>query len=331
MLRSPLLLAAVLACACGSAHADSARVDVYGPYAALGIGTGVTQHQTDVGGMGSAALGWGFGNGLRLEVQGSRMEASSARTRGDMQQTGAFANVLYDIDLSPHTGRIGSGMLAPLTPYVGAGAGYQWFTRSGGGRKADTDGAFSLQGMVGASYAVSAVPGLSITGEYRVTGVPGDLTVRGERANGAVTHAGLLGLRYAFGGAPAAVLPAATTERDVRAEVLLPARTYLVFFEWDKSNLTARARQIVSEAAQGAQATRSTRLEVSGHADLSGTAQYNEALSRKRADNVAAELVRGGVARESIVVTALGETRPLVPTSDGTREVQNRRVEIVIR
>jgi outer membrane protein OmpA-like peptidoglycan-associated protein len=59
--------------------------------------------------------------------------------------------------------------------------------------------------------------------------------------------------------------------------------------------------------------------------------QYNQALSRRRAETVAAELVRLGIAREEIVITALGESQPLVPTADDVREPQNRRVEIVVR
>ena len=74
-----------------------------------------------------------------------------------------------------------------------------------------------------------------------------------------------------------------------------------------------------------------TRIEVAGHADRSGTPQYNQRLSQRRADVVASELVNQGVAKEEIVVTAFGETKPLVPTADGVREPQNRRVEIVLR
>ncbi|WP_139323556.1 OmpA family protein, partial [Roseomonas sp. TAS13] len=63
----------------------------------------------------------------------------------------------------------------------------------------------------------------------------------------------------------------------------------------------------------------------------SGTPQYNMGLSRRRADAVAAELVRQGIQRSEITVEAFGESRPLVPTADGVREPQNRRVEIVLR
>jgi OmpA-OmpF porin, OOP family len=70
---------------------------------------------------------------------------------------------------------------------------------------------------------------------------------------------------------------------------------------------------------------------VAGHADRSGSPQYNQRLSQRRADVVAAELVRQGVNRSDIGITAYGESRPLVATADGVREPQNRRVEIVLR
>jgi outer membrane protein OmpA-like peptidoglycan-associated protein len=104
-----------------------------------------------------------------------------------------------------------------------------------------------------------------------------------------------------------------------------------VFFDWDRADLTERARQIIGEAAQNARRTQTTRIEVAGHADRSGTPQYNQRLSQRRADNVAAELVRQGIQRNEIAINAFGESRPLVPTADGVREPQNRRVEIVLR
>ena len=70
---------------------------------------------------------------------------------------------------------------------------------------------------------------------------------------------------------------------------------------------------------------------MAGHADRSGTPQYNQRLSQRRADAVAAELVRRGVPRNAMAIQAFGESRPLVPTADGVREPQNRRVEIVLR
>jgi outer membrane protein OmpA-like peptidoglycan-associated protein len=68
---------------------------------------------------------------------------------------------------------------------------------------------------------------------------------------------------------------------------------------------------------------------VNGYTDSSGSPAYNLKLSQRRADSVAKELVSDGVQRSEIDIHGYGETHPLVPTADGVREPQNRRVEII--
>jgi outer membrane protein OmpA-like peptidoglycan-associated protein len=109
------------------------------------------------------------------------------------------------------------------------------------------------------------------------------------------------------------------------------ARTYMVFFDFDSAALTERANAVVTEAAANARRLTTTRIEVSGHADRSGTPDYNQRLSQRRGQVVADELIRQGIRRGDIGITAFGEGKPLVPTADGAREPQNRRVEIVLR
>ncbi len=109
------------------------------------------------------------------------------------------------------------------------------------------------------------------------------------------------------------------------------ARTYLVFFDWDRADLTERARQIVATAAAASTRVQTTRIEVNGYTDLSGTPAYNQKLSVRRAEAVESELVRDGVAKQEIAIHGYGETNPLVPTAKGVREPQNRRVEIILK
>ncbi len=131
-------------------------------------------------------------------------------------------------------------------------------------------------------------------------------------------------VRYTFGQRSSApVLPPAAAPG--------PARTFLVFFDWNRADLTARARQIIPEAAQARTRQAVTRIEVTGHTDTSGSAQHNQGLSVRRANAVAAELVRLGVPRNEITARGVGESQLLVPTPDNTREPQNRRLEIVLR
>ena len=103
-----------------------------------------------------------------------------------------------------------------------------------------------------------------------------------------------------------------------------------LFFDWGKPDIRGDDQAVLDQAAAAWRARPGARLRLSGHSDRSGGARYNLAASRRRAETVEAELVRRGVPGTSIEIAAYGERRPLVPTEDGVREVQNRRVEISI-
>jgi OOP family OmpA-OmpF porin len=108
-------------------------------------------------------------------------------------------------------------------------------------------------------------------------------------------------------------------------------RNFLVFFDFDRSTLTPRAAAIVKEAANVAKAGNNARVTCTGHTDTAGPANYNLALSLRRANTVKDALVREGVPAGQIAVVGRGEESLLVQTRDGVREPQNRRVEIVIQ
>jgi OOP family OmpA-OmpF porin len=110
-----------------------------------------------------------------------------------------------------------------------------------------------------------------------------------------------------------------------------PVKNFLVFFDFDKSTLTPRALDIVKEAANTAKSGQNARVTCTGHTDTAGPANYNMALSLRRANTVKNALVKEGVPATSITVVGRGETALLVPTRDGVREPQNRRVEIVVQ
>ena len=291
------------------------------------------------------SLGWGFGNGLRAEIEGSyrsndvsdtKVGGASIQNRasgtGTAVSYGVMANVLYDFDLG--------AALGGIVPYIGGGVGYIWHDYQDVGASfsngektvynGDT-GAFGYQAILGAALPIASMPGLAVTAEYRFMGttghdINGTVNRTGQaqvRLNSDVdnfNHSLLIGLRYAFNAAPvvAAAAPMAA------------ARTFLVFFDWSKADLTDRARQIIGEAAS-ARGQGVTRIEVNGFTDRSGPADYNMQLSIRRANAVAAELVRRGVPRNEIVTRGFGEENNLVPTADGVREPQNRRVEIILK
>jgi outer membrane protein OmpA-like peptidoglycan-associated protein len=336
---------------------------VSGPYIGAGVGANWLQDTNlngsvnnaagdklsvdfEIGYVGVLSLGWGFGNGLRAEIEGSyrsndvsdvREGGASVANRGSGTGTavsyGAMANILYDFDLGSSLGGI--------MPYIGGGVGYIWhdyqdvgISYSNGNKTVynGNTGAFGYQAILGAALPITSVPGLAVTAEYRFMGTLGhdingtvnrtgqaDVRLNSEIDN--FNHSLLIGLRYAFNAAPVVAAAAAP---------MAAARTFLVFFDWSKADLTDRARQIIGEAA-AARGQGVTRIEVNGFTDRSGPADYNMQLSVRRANAVAAELVRRGVPRNEIVTRGFGEENNLVPTADGVREPQNRRVEIILK
>jgi len=367
-LRTALLAATVLALPV------AAKAQVSGPYVSLGVGYNILQNETlknpggslssnvqaDGGFAGVGALGYGLGNGLRVEAQGAwysnRMtqvgpggsSAAGLTLKGNEQKPAAFINALYDIDLG----------LGFATPYVGVGGGYAWSQYkslsayqtvglvSNTSYVNESRGSLAYQAILGAAFPIAGVPGLALTAEYRFMGVAQDRTYDSVNttkngglplvaSNGSFklgndfNHSLMVGMRYAFNAAPEAA--PAPAPAPVAVPQPAPSRTYLVFFDWDRADLTDRARQIIHEAADASTRVSYTAIKVNGYTDLSGTAAYNQRLSVRRAQSVASELVRDGVPRNAISIQGFGESNPLVPTAKGVREPQNRRVEIIIQ
>ena len=75
---------------------------------------------------------------------------------------------------------------------------------------------------------------------------------------------------------------------------------FVVYFEWDRSDLTDQAARTIGAASDQAEACSVTRVTVEGHADRSGSATYNVGLSERRARVVREELIRRGVAASAI-------------------------------
>ncbi len=309
-------------------------------YAPGGFGGSRAYYKGSVSGSGS--VGYGLGNGLRFELEGIYLRATNKQLKpgfidpkfdlhGYTKKYGAFANALYDIDVG----------VPYIYPYVGAGVGYLWTDiPSAGitgttGNYSDTAGSFAYQGIAGVSVPIPPAPGLSLTAEYHYIsttnkekfsgsfgGVPASYTY-GQGTNQTV----LIGLRYAFN-TPS---PPPPPPAPVVAPAPAPARTYLVFFDWDKYNLTPRAKEIIAEAAANSTHIQYTQIQVNGYTDTSGTPAYNLGLSIRRAKSVQAQLIADGVPASAISIAGYGETHLLVPTGPGVREPQNRRVEIIIK
>ena len=128
----------------------------------------------------------------------------------------------------------------------------------------------------------------------------------------------------------ALLTPVVHAQSTAGADALMEAPgRYLVFFPVDRAELTADDRRIVARAAEEFRTTGNAEIEISGHTDTLGPAEYNRQLSERRAQMVADELQRQGVPAGDIAVIGRGEEDLRIPTGDDVAEAGNRRVEIV--
>jgi outer membrane protein OmpA-like peptidoglycan-associated protein len=107
-------------------------------------------------------------------------------------------------------------------------------------------------------------------------------------------------------------------------------------FEFDKASLTADAEETLTALGPMIAQAGNHPITIEGHTDSKGTAQYNQALSEKRAQTVKAWLAAHQYVTQSASVKGFGKNRPVAPNanSDGSDNPdgrqKNRRVEIVI-
>ncbi|HEY6334890.1 MAG TPA: outer membrane beta-barrel protein [Alphaproteobacteria bacterium] len=320
-------------------------------------GDGVDENiDRDVGPTVIGSVGYAFPDRIRVEAEadwrrGQTTTVDGISSVGHVSAFGGLANVLYDIPIGEsYTGYVGAGVGVARVGYT--------VSPSGGTGIDDSDVTFAYQGIAGIAYNLST--NLALTADYRYFRTT-PVTIRtdsGARTSGEYdAHTLTLGLRYSFehpapaakpvaaraDNRPFATIAAAQTKSDADAEpdaglqpaaavspspAKPPSRSYVVFFEFDSSNITPGGRMVVEQAATSIRESEVTLIHVTGHADRVGTEEYNFRLSLRRANAVKAELIRLGVSPDQMEIAGKGMTMPAVDTPPGVREQRNRRVEI---
>jgi OmpA-OmpF porin, OOP family len=244
----------------------------------------------------------------------------------DVTQFSQMVNLLWDLPIGDNMALTIGGGVGGVQVQVDAGGIVGLSTIA----MDDDDYVFAYQGIAGLSIDISDQ--MELFAEYRyfatdevsVQGIlspaPSIIAVNEELES----HSALFGVRYHF------LEAAAPPPPQPQPEMSEPARpkTYIVFFDFNKSNLTGEAQSVVAEAAEAFKTTGSVRIQVTGHTDTVGSSSYNQRLSERRAATVRAELVRLGVADDVIATEGRGFSDPMVPTGAGVREPQNRRAVI---
>ena len=129
--------------------------------------------------------------------------------------------------------------------------------------------------------------------------------------------------------APAPV-PAPVAQKAPPAAAGPGPRPYLVFFDWDKSEIKPEGYTVLDQVAQRIRTT-GFNVYLVGHADSSGPNDYNMALSERRAERVKDYLLAKGIGPSTISTKWVGENDPLIATLDDVREAQNRWVAIDVQ
>jgi outer membrane protein OmpA-like peptidoglycan-associated protein len=101
-----------------------------------------------------------------------------------------------------------------------------------------------------------------------------------------------------------------------------------VTFETNSADLKPQFFGVLDSVALVAQKYDQTVVEVSGHTDSTGSAQYNQTLSEQRAATVATYLNNRGIDRQRILAYGRGLTQPIADNSTAAGRAMNRRVEI---
>jgi outer membrane protein OmpA-like peptidoglycan-associated protein len=103
-----------------------------------------------------------------------------------------------------------------------------------------------------------------------------------------------------------------------------------VLFDTAKFTLQPAAREKLAKLAGIVLAHPGLRLTAEGHTDSTGSPDFNQKLSVKRAESVVEYLGNQGISGDSLGAEGFGDTRPIAPNNTSAGRQQNRRVELIV-
>ncbi len=345
--RSLLLGTAVALGSAGAAHADVTTPT--GWYLSLAGGANwiedgnidestsgilATQNEFswDTGFLVSGAVGYDFGR-WRVEFENTYRHndadgfcsttACFAAPNGEVWELSQMVNALYDVELSGRfSASVGAGIGGNLVVFTPDTAGN--FDGSAAGLETDD---YVLAGQLIAQVAYDLTERWKVYLDYRYT-IMEDAEIEDPTDNETwemekTEHSVLVGFRFDLQRDGAPPPPKAEVPPPVKGP-----KQFIVFFGFNKSNLTPEAARVVADAAAAAKEYGSASILVVGHTDTVGSPRYNNALSMRRSQSVKDGLTANGIPGNAISTAGKGESELMVQTGDSVKEPQNRRATI---
>jgi OOP family OmpA-OmpF porin len=286
------------------------------------------------GWVGSFGGGYSWASGLRAEGEIAYRDNDIDETDGidgggDASSFAVMVNGYWDFNKS-----------GVWEPYVGLGVGWARVEVSGDDSGpppisgSDDGDAFAWQGMIGVAWEVT--PQTAVDFSYRYFEAPDlEFSAVNDREADYTTQSAMIGVRYTFAPPPPPPPPPAPPPAPRPAAppppAACPTSEFVVYFEWDRSDLNQAGQETIASAVNRARECNVTNVQVVGHTDTSGSAEYNQGLAGRRAQIVGDALVAAGMPASLIAAEARGETDLARETADGVREPLNRRSAVTIR
>ncbi len=143
--------------------------------------------------------------------------------------------------------------------------------------------------------------------------------------------ASMTGCETLFGAKGVSHYPSRTAAIEGRRDEEVFTTTYEVLFEAGHQDIDVDSIDTIAYVADMIKKSDPTFISVTGYSDTFGDAVYNQKLSLKRAQTVVKKLKNLGVDTKNIKTKGMGESDPAVPTQDGIKLLENRRVVIELR
>ncbi len=270
--------------------------------------------------------GYAFDGRWRVEFEGGyrRNEIDEINHTsvglGDLRNYTTMINAIWDAPISNKWA---------LSLGAGLGADDVYFADPFGVH--NTDWVFAAQGIAGLTYQMSDHWDLYLNYRYLWADQPtftNNVSINCLRLGCSddmdiTKHTLTIGFRYGFEEPPAPAPVAAPP-----APPPPPPAHFIIFFGFNKCNITAEADNVLSEAAAAAKAKGSATVTIVGHTDTVGSPKYNQRLSECRANAAKSNLIGKGVPEGSISASGKGESELMVQTGDNVKEPQNRRATV---